>query len=77
MGEKIFKLTIGLAVLVAIVYVVGQFNGGGAKGKQGKPGANYWRRRWSGERWQPAGVVGPMAQGQTTIAVPLAPIYPA
>lgn len=76
MGEKILKMSIALAALVAVVYVVGQFNSGGKKSK-GKSGPQYWRRRWSGERWQPAGVVGPMAQGQTTIAVPLAPVYPA
>lgn len=81
MDEKILKLSITLGVAAVVIYLLAQATGGtavvriGPKRKSGGQGKLYAQRRWSGERYQPAGVQGPMAQSQTSMAVPLAPIY--
>lgn len=79
MGEKVTKLTITLGVTALVIYLLARATGGTAVVRIGpkrgrSKGRFYAQRRWSGERYQPAGVQGPMAQTQTTFAPPLAPI---
>jgi hypothetical protein len=77
MGKTIFKVTILLLVLMAAIWAVGKFTGGASVsvnvGKKCRKG--YGHRR-NPEAWQPAGVIGPMAQPASMWPVPLAAVNP-